>query len=134
MSLDGEDRCWRQIHPSWLTDDFFILEAFIPATKDNRQLSVGHSSKISAEDCFADYTQTLHSAGVAQFMVHAIAEASKLVAVSVALLDDSMLPGRPAWHCYVNFGQINERLKRKQVAQRLWLAAKSAGWAYQLSA
>ena len=130
MDLDDEHRCWRQVHPSLLEGEFAKLDAFIPTTKDKRQLSVGHSSKATAHACFDDYVTRLRSIGVAQFAPSDIAEAATREGVAVSLMDDSALPGRPAWHCYVDYAQIEARAKRKAVAQHLWLAARSAGWAH----
>jgi hypothetical protein len=136
MDLTVEGRCWRQIHPVHLQDDFCKLEAFIPTPKDERQLSVGHSSKASAVECFDSYRCDLglSSAGVAQFRAATISQAAEAVGVTTALVDDSAMPDRPAWHCYVDFTQIAERAKRKALAQQLWHAARTEGWAHQAPA
>lgn len=133
MMLNDGHTCWRQIHPSHLTQEFVKLETFIPKSEEQRQLSVGHSSKIKAVDCYVDYTSSLNlkSAGVAQFTVDAISEANSALEVLAGLWDDSRLPGRPAWHCYVDFAPIPTRPLRKLFAQHLWLRAKEAGWAHR---
>lgn len=132
IELTDPGRCWRQIHPVHVTDDFCVLEAFIPTTKDNRQLSVGHSSKLPAAECFEAYCELgLASAGVAQILVAAIADAAAAEDVVISLVDDSALPDRPDWHCYVDFSQIAERAKRKAFAQQLWHAARREGWAFR---
>lgn len=132
IDLTDPGRCWRQIHPNHRTDLFCKLEAFIPTTKDHRQLSVGHSSKVTAAECFEAYCDLgLTSAGVAQILVDAIAGAATIAGVTTRLVDDSALPDRPAWHCYIDFGEIAERAKRKAFAQQLWLIARREGWAFQ---
>lgn len=132
IELTDSGRCWRQIHPVHVTDEFCVLEAFIPTTKDNRQLSVGHSSKTEASDCFEAYSGLgLASAGVAQMLVAAIADAAASEDVVTCLVDDSALADRPDWHCYIDFSLIGERAKRKAFAQQLWHAARREGWAFR---
>ena len=134
LSLTDDHSCWRQIHPVHLADDFFKYEAFNPNGAESYQLSVGHSSKMSAFDCFVDYTLfvRMRSAGVAQFAVKVLGDANQEFGVSAALWDDSMLPLCREWHCYVDFAPIPSRALRKNFAQKLWLAAKAAGWAYRV--
>ena len=127
--MDDDHTCWRQVPGGLVFDGFAKYEAFNPKTAEQHQLSVGHSSKIGAFDCYFQCTVVLNlkSVGVAQFPSKAIQEANEAMAVAAALWDDSMLPDRPDWHCYVDFAPMLSRQLRKDYAQKLWLAARDAG-------
>lgn len=132
LPLDDGSFCWRQINPRFVGEnDLFLLEAFRAIPNPHRQLSVGHSSKITAEDCFAEYTKSgeLKSAGVAPIPVSEIGKAIEQ-GINTYLVDDSANDDVPDWHCYIDFDSISTKRERLALSTRLAAAANKAGWAF----
>lgn len=55
--LDGEERLYRQVHPTWIRDGRPSGQAFTPTRKDQDQLSTARSSLTTPEGAFRLHTE-----------------------------------------------------------------------------
>ena len=63
--MNSDTLLYRQVHPSWIEDDFPTSQAFTPTPKDELRLSVYDGDEISAASSWEHYTgQGLLSSGV----------------------------------------------------------------------
>lgn len=133
---ESDEQLWRQVPPSRCVGALPILEVFIPSSQDERKLSVGQSSRVSAEQCFNDYTGALgcKSIGVVQLSVSSVVLAAQVAVdenpLTVRVVDDAACDEVPDWHGYIDFNGIEQKRHRTAFAQHLWIAATEGNWAY----
>ena len=121
--ITSETMLLRQIHPSFMQNNYVTSQAFRPTPKDERQLSVYNGDVIEPQDAFEHYTQQLgnKSVGVLGILV---AECQEL---SLPVKED---PEPFPEHAIIDFSESTVReVKTKAKKLRHW--ALERGWLYR---
>ena len=121
--MNSDTLLYRQVHPSWIEDDFPTSQAFTPTPKDELRLSVYDGDEISAASSWEHYTgQGLLSSGVVAVTVE------ECESLGLRVIPDPR-PGSPH-HVLIDFTGLSGG-QRKRRAQRLTAAAEAHDWQYR---
>jgi len=114
----------RQIHPSFIQNGHAHYTAFRPTKKDHKRLSVSDGNKISAEEAWKRYTETLgyNSCGVLGVTISECE--SKSLSVQEDPRDD-----QPD-HMVIDFSHFDSHGKIDKAAKALCQFASNRGWLY----
>ncbi|MBX7057944.1 MAG: hypothetical protein K1X75_07745 [Leptospirales bacterium] len=113
----------RQVNPAWIQGGRITSQVFKPTPKDQKRLSVYDGDRISAEDSWKHYTQSVGYSAVG------------VVAVSVGECGRQELPAEAdpeafPEHVTINFGDFsNAQIEKK--AKYLKQAALRRGWLHE---
>ncbi|MCX5559951.1 hypothetical protein [Streptomyces sp. NBC_00038] len=126
---DTEEAVWRQVNPAFVHDGRVSSQAFTPSAKDEGELSVNRSSKVSAQESFDHYTKVLEfpSAGVYSLTV------GEISGEELSVIDDSAAEdGQPRspGHAFIDYRSVPPK-RAKKIAGRLRQKAESHDWAYR---
>jgi hypothetical protein len=118
-----ETLLYRQIHPSFVQNGRPTSQAFRPASKDEKKLSVYDGDKIQPKASWEHYTQTLRlsSHGVLGFTYE------ECTGQSLSVLEDGA--DYPE-HCSVDFSSLAKNAIGR-VAKVLAQCAMTRGWLYR---
>lgn len=113
----------RQVHPSFVRDDYPTSQAFTPTRKDNHRLSVYDGDMISAALAWEHYTKSLEydSGGVASVSV------AECGAIELSAYSD---PTDFPEHALIDFSGLTGRQQRRK-AKRLRDYAVARGWQFK---
>jgi len=115
---------FRQIHPTFVQNGHVISPAFRPTPKDEKRLSVSDGRKISAEESWKRYTETLgfDSHGVLGVTV------SECQNMSLSVLDDPQ--DGQLDHTVIDFSHLDSKGKIDRAAKVLCRFATKRGWLF----
>ncbi len=133
--MNTEIQLHRQIHPSFVVEDFVSNQAFMetkivvssgsfnPTEKDENKLSVYNGNKFTSEESYSHYTSNYISYGVLTFTVE---EAESVTPLEI-FEDNIPFDG----HCYVDFANVESKNQKSKKAGKLRDFAVKRGWTYK---
>lgn len=132
--MNGETLLHRQIHPTWVQNDFISSQAFlaensiaslsfIPSEKDNNKLSVYNGDKYTAEESFLHFAKLFQSAGVLSVKILEVDSIGELS----YLEDNSPFDG----HTIIDYTNVINQTQIKKKAKKLKNLAVARGWTHK---
>jgi hypothetical protein len=115
---------WRNVLPSQIdpSGDKFRFDVFMPSSSDLKHSCVD-SGKIELQE-FVDLwgERGRKTAGVARFHVSDVLTVAELEGVEMDVVDDSRCDDvDDDYHCFIDFRRVDQKPRRRAVAQRLHL-------------
>ena len=133
--MTGTTLLHRQIHPSWIQNNFiseqaFLTEnniaslAFTPSEKDHKKLSVYNGEKFSAQDSFNHFSQNYSAAGVLSVTFAEVTTIKNLNTYE----DNIPFDG----HAVIDYSNIETPNQIRKSAKKLKNIAVKRGWTHKI--
>ena len=116
---------FRQVNPKYIEGEDISWLAFRPTDNDNGKVSVRSETKIDAKNAYEDHQTRFNRESKGTYKV-AVGEVNQ---IGLRAVDDSVLPGRPPGHSYIDF-RILEKEEFRAAAERLSEYAEARGAIY----
>lgn len=121
--MNQDTRLWRQVHPSFIEQEFPTSQTFRPTKKDEEKLSVDNGDIINAEESYLGHTEKGYlSVGVLAVTVGEYQE----IDLEVEKDSDENLPA----HAFIVFSGISKK-EQKDKAKLLRDKAVNRGWQHK---